>query len=161
MGTKGRVATWAIGLLMLAGYPVLQAGVMPIQGTWILDYKNSKNVPDSVKSIDLQIVLKGHELFTQRLFEGAPIGEPTVLILDGVSREREIAKGTMGAISGSWKANGKLIEQVVKTRAANLLEVVQTTNVTVTDDGELMTRVQTTLQAGERNERVMIYRRKH
>ncbi|MEO6326343.1 MAG: hypothetical protein ABIT01_05435 [Thermoanaerobaculia bacterium] len=161
MGTNRRVATWAVGLLSLFGFRLLHAGVMPIQGTWILDAKNSKNVPDSVKSIDLQIMLKGRELFTQRLFEGAPVGEPTVLVLDGVSREREIAKGTMGAIAGNWKANGKLIEQIVKTRAANLLEVVQTTNVTVTDDGEVMTRVQTTLQAGERNERVMIYRRKH
>ena len=161
MRTKGRVATWAIGLVSLFGFPALHAGVMPIQGTWVLDSRNSKNAPDSIKNIDLRIMLKGRELFTQRLFEGAPVGDPTVLVLDGVPREREIAKGTMGAMSGAWKANGKLIEQVIKTRAANLLEVVQTTNVTVTDDGEVMTRVQTTVQAGERNERVLIYRRKH
>ena len=161
MRTRRRVAIGVVGLLSVFGFPALHAGVMPIQGTWILDAKNSRNVPDSIKNIDLQVMLKGRELFTQRLFEGAPVGEPTVLVLDGVSREREIARGTMGAVSGAWKANGKLIEQVVKTRAANLLEVVQTTNVTVTDDGEVMTRVQTTVQAGDRNERVLIYRRKH
>ena len=105
---RGRVATWAVGLVCLLGLPALHAGVMPIQGTWVLDAKNSKNVPDSIKSIDLQIILKGREVFTQRLFEGAPVGDPTVLVLDGISREREIAKGTMGAVAGSWKAGGKI-----------------------------------------------------
>jgi hypothetical protein len=161
MRTKGRVGFWAVGLVNLLWFPALCAGVMPIQGTWVLDAKNSKNVPDSIKNIDLKIMLRGRELFTQRLFEGAPVGEPTVMVLDGVPREREIAKGTMGSISAAWRVNGKLLVQVVKTRAANLMEVVQTTNVTVTDDGEVMTRVQTTVQAGELNDRVLIYRRKH
>lgn len=138
----------------------LIAGLMPIQGDWKLDDRASKNVPDSLKGVDLKIWIKGNDLYTQRLFEGASVGEPMVVKLDGVPINREIAKGQAGTIAATWKANGRLLEQVVKTKAANLLDVTQTTLVTVSEDGKVMTRVQTTQQAGDTVERVLIYRRK-
>jgi hypothetical protein len=150
-----------LGLVCALPHPGgVAAGVMPIQGDWRLDERASKNVPDSLKGVDLKIWLKGKDLYTQRLFEGAIVGEPFVIPLDGVPIDREIAKGQKGKIQAQWKANGKLLEQIVKTTAANFLAVTQTTLITVSEDGKVMTRVQTTIQGSDTVERVLIYRRK-
>jgi hypothetical protein len=133
---------------------------MPIAGDWRLDERASKNVPDSLKGVDLKIWLKGKDLYTQKLFEGAPVGDPLVIPLDGVAVTRELSKGQSGTIQATWKANGKLIEQVVRTKQGGLLPVEQTTLVTVSEDGKVMTRVQTTKQAGDVVERLLIYRKK-
>jgi hypothetical protein len=133
---------------------------MPLQGVWKLDEKASKNIPDSLKMVDLKITLNGKTLSTQRQVDGANVGDPLVLALDGVPAEREIAKGQRGTLQGTWKAGGKLLEQVVKTKASNLLSVTQTTLITVSEDGKVMTRVQTTDTAGDRTDRVLIYRKR-
>lgn len=154
-----RVTFLAAALCVLWSFSAM-AYVMPIEGLWKLDEKASKNVPDSMKMVDLKIEMKGRQLSTQRLFDGAPIGEPLVLTPDGVPVAREIAKGQTGNISLEWKAGGRLLEQIVKMKAQNLIDVIQTTHTTVTDDGDVMTRLQTTRQGGEITERVLIYRRK-
>jgi hypothetical protein len=133
---------------------------MPIQGEWQIQERASKNLPDAMKGIDLRISIKGNELFTQRLFEGAPVGEPLAVTLDGNPVEKELAKGQRGTIQAQWKAGGKLLEQVVKMKQANLIPIVQTTLVSISEDGKVMTRVQTTQQAGDSSERILVYRRK-
>lgn len=158
---RGRLVSFAAGsALCFTIAASARAEVMAIQGTWRLDERASTNVSDQIKGIDLRIELKGNKLSTQRLFEDAPVGDPLVLTLDGVAVTREIAKGQQGTITAQWKAGGKILEQVVKTKAANLIEVTQKTVVTVTDDGQIMTRVQTQTGGGATSERVLIYRRK-
>jgi hypothetical protein len=152
-------ATAAFVLFALAS-AAAESAVMPIQGDWRLDERASRNVPDAMKGVDLKIWLKGKELYTQRLFEGAPVGEPLVVPLDGVPTERELSKGQRGTIEGRWKADGKLLEQVVKMKQQNLIPIVQTTLVSVSADGKTMTRIQTTQSAGDSTERILIYRRK-
>lgn len=139
---------------------VSMAQPLAINGTWKLDEKNSRNVSDQAKGIDLAIVLTGKTLSTQRLFEGAKVGEPLVVQLDGVPIEREIAKGVRGTIEARWRANGKLIEMIIKTRQSNLIDLTQTTAINVSEDGKVMTRTQTRKGGGETNESVLIYRRK-
>lgn len=135
------------------------AQIMPIQGTWELDVRHSQNVPDAAKGVDLRISLKGRDLETRRLVDGAPVGNPFVLTLDGVMRDREIVPGQRGEVSGEWKAGGKLIVQTIKMKTG-ILDTVQTTNITVSEDGEVMTRVQTTKTGAGSTDRVLIYRKK-
>jgi hypothetical protein len=157
-----RLGAFALGAVVcaVAHAAIAAGGGMPIQGDWRLDERASKNIPDALKGVDLKITLKGKDLATQRSFEGANVGEPFVVAIDGVEVEKEIGKGQKGKISAQWKANGKLLEQVVKTTAANFLPVTQTTLITVSDDGKVMTRVQTTVSGSDTTERVLIYRRK-
>src|SRR5947208_3253957 len=84
-----------------------QAVLMPIQGTWKLDEKASKNVPDQARNVDLKITLKGKMLATERLIDTTPVGEPIVIPVDGVPLEREIVKGQRGTVKAQWKAEGK------------------------------------------------------
>lgn len=152
------VAAGSIVFILLSSS--LHAEVMAIQGTWRLDEKASTNVSDQMKGIDLRFELKGNKLSVQRLFEDAPVGDPLVVTLDGVPVTREIAKGQPGTIAAQWKAGGRILSQTVTTKVANLIEVTQTTVTTVTDDGQIMTRVQTQKGGGTTTERVLIYRRK-
>jgi len=150
----------AVVLCAFAAAAVAAGPSMPIQGEWKLEERASRNVPDTMKGIDLKITIKGNELFTQRLFEGAPVGEPLAVSLDGQPVEKELAKGQRGTIQASFKAGGKMLEQVVKMKQANLIPIVQTTLVSISEDGKVMTRVQTTAQAGSSSERILVYRRK-
>jgi hypothetical protein len=151
--------TGAVLAAFLLALPA-EAGLMPIQGTWRLDDKASKNVPDQARNVDLKITIKGKMLATERLVDTTPVGEPIVIPVDGVPIEREIAKGQRGTIKATWKAEGKLLEQVIETKQGGLIPVIQTTLITVTDDGSVMTRVQTTRTGGDVTERVLIYRRR-
>lgn len=153
-------AATALALTVLAATAFAAGASMPIAGDWKLDDRASRNIPDAMKGIDLKITMKGNELITQRLFEGAPVGDPLAVVLDGQPVEKELAKGQRGTIQAQWKAGGKLLEQVVKMRQANLIPIVQTTLVSISEDGKVMTRVQTTDQAGNTSERVLVYRRK-
>jgi len=137
------------------------AALMPIEGVWKLDEKSSKNVPESQKMIDLKIeVPRGREFRFSRLYDGAMVGEVLVVSIDGKPVQREVAKGQTATISMEWKAGGRLLEQIVRLKQTNLMDTVQTTHFTVTDDGEVMTRFQTIRAAGDVTERVLIYRRK-
>ncbi len=147
------------GIAVLAFAFAASAEIMPIQGTWELDLRRSENVPDSAKGVDLRISLKGRDLMTQRLVDGAPVGNAFVVTLDGVPRTREIVPGSRGEVSAEWKANGKLIVQTIKMKTG-LLDTVQTTNITVSDSGDVMTRVQTTKMGAGTTDRVLIYRKK-
>jgi hypothetical protein len=150
----------AFALCVILATASAAAANMPIAGEWKLDERASRNIPDSMKGIDLRVWIKGNELFTQRLFEGAPVGEPLSVSLDGQAVEKDLVKGQRGSIQASWKAGGKLLEQIVKMKQANLIPIVQTTLVSISDDGKVMTRVQTTAQAGSSTERILVYRRK-
>jgi hypothetical protein len=144
---------------MLASGFRAAAEIMPIQGTWELDTRHSQNIPDAAKGVDLKISLKGRELTTQRLVDGAPIGSPFTITLDGIMREREIVPGQRGEVSAEWKASGKLLVQNIKMKAG-VLDAIQITNITVSEDGEVMTRVQTTRTGAGTQDRVLIYRKK-
>jgi hypothetical protein len=140
--------------------PAVVGQPLPIQGRWKLDEKASRNVSDQAKGIDLEIKLSGKTFSTQRIFDGAPVGDAVVLTLDGAAVEREIAKGQRGTMMGRWIAGGKGIEQTITMKQANFLTVTQTTVTTLSPDGKIMTRVQTTKGGGDTTERVYIYRKK-
>jgi hypothetical protein len=72
---------------------------------------------------------------------------------------REIVPGQRGEVSAEWKAKGKLIVQTIKMKSG-ILDTVQTTEITVSEDGAVMTRVQTTKAGAGTTDRVLIYRRK-
>ncbi len=150
----------AFALCVIFATASAAAATMPIAGEWRLDERASRNIPDSMKGIDLRVWIKGNDLYTQRLFEGSPVGEPLSVSLDGHEVEKDLVKGQRGSIQASWKAGGKLLEQIVKMKQANLIPIVQTTLVSISDDGKVMTRVQTTAQAGSSSERILVYRRK-
>jgi hypothetical protein len=156
-----RSSLLALGCVaLLATAPRAAAQAMPgIQGTWELDTKHSQNIPDAARGVDLKISLKGRELMTQRLVDGAPVGTPFTISLDGVPREREIVPGQRGQVGAEWKADGKLIVQTIKMKTG-VLDTVQVTNITVSEDGDVMTRVQTTKTGAGTTDRVLIYRKK-
>jgi hypothetical protein len=155
LGAGVALAVCAISLSAFAA-----GATMPIAGEWRLDERASKNIPDSLKGIDLKISMKGNDLITQRYFEGAPVGEPLAVTLGAGAVEKELVKGQRGTIQATWKANGKMLEQVVKMKQQNLVPVTQTTLVSISEDGKVMTRVQTTDQSGVGNDRILVYRRK-
>jgi hypothetical protein len=153
-------AAAALALTVLAATALGAGASMPIAGEWRLDERASRNIPDAMKGIDLKISMKGNELITQRFFEGAPVGDPLAVTVDAGPVEKELAKGQRGVIQAVWKAGGKMLEQVVKIRQANLVPITQTTLVSISSDGKVMTRVQTTDQPGVSGDRVLVYRRK-
>jgi hypothetical protein len=138
----------------------MASAVSPIEGTWTLDERASTNVPDAVKGVELKIILKGKELTTQRFFEGKALGEPVSLTIDAGPADKEIGKGQRGTVEIRWKDAGKTLEQVVKMKVGGVTPVVQTTLTTFSDDGQAMTRQQTTVQGGEKTERRLVYRKK-
>jgi|KBSSwiStaDraftv2_1062776.scaffolds.fasta_scaffold00008_34 hypothetical protein len=141
--------------------PVLSAADLPIHGMWKLDERASKNVPDSQKGIDIRITVKGNDVSIQKFYDGASVGEPFTMRCDGVPVTKEIVKGTTGQVKGLWKAAGKILEQTITTKAANLLTMTTTTLFTVSADGQVLTRYQTTAAAGDvTQERLLLYRRK-
>lgn len=152
----------ALALFVFSAPAARAAGPPQVQGTWTLDAKASGEVPASLRGIDLKVTLKGKTLSTQRVFEGRPVGEPTVVSLDGVPVNRELG-GEPGTIEARWIDGGAAIEQVVKTKLPGAVKVpvTQRTVITVSEDGRTMTRRQTTVQGGgEPAERVLVYRRR-
>lgn len=159
IGTRVIFITVGVVLLLL-GAPLAAGPGSGLDGTWILDSKASKDVPESMKMIDLKISLRGKVLSTTRLFDGAPVGEPFIVTLDGSLDERDIAKGQRARITAKWKSEGKSYELVIRTKASNLLDVIQTTLVQLSDDSQKMTRFMTTVTGGSTQERILVYRRK-
>ena len=147
--------------LVLAVFPAATARAgSPIEGTWTLDERASSNVPEAVKGVDLKITLKGRELTTVRVFEGKALGEPVSLTIDAGPEEKEIGKGQRGTVEVRWKDAGKTLEQTIRMKLGGVTPVVQTTLTTFSEDGQVMTRQQTTVQGGEKMERKLVYRRK-
>jgi hypothetical protein len=160
MVTRLGVLALAVCAISLSALAFAAGATMPIAGEWKLDDRASKNIPDAMKGIDLKISMKGNDLITQRYFEGAPVGDPLAVTLGAGAIEKELVKGQRGTIQATWKANGKMLEQVVKMKQQNLVPITQTTLVSISDDGKVMTRVQTTDQPGVGNDRILVYRRK-
>ena len=132
----------------------------PIEGTWTLDERASSNAPDSVKGVELKITVKGKELTTQRFFEGRSLGEPVSLKIDAGPEDKEIGKGQRGTVEIRSSDAGKTLEQTVRMKEGGVTPVVQTTLTTISDDGQVMTRQQTTTRGGEKTERRLVYRKK-
>ncbi len=151
-------AALGVGFLAIAGGVSAQ---MPIEGTWRLDLKESKDVPDQMKNVDLKITLKGKVLTTARVVDALQIGDPVVVTIGEPPSERKFSSTMKGTIEANWKDGGKALEQVIRsTLAGTVIPVVQKTLITVSSDGKRMTRTQTTLQAGVSSERVLVYTRR-
>lgn len=135
------------------------AAAADFNGLWVLDEKASRDVPQPQKGVALRVALKGKSISVQREFDGARLGEAMVLSLDGVPQDRELGDLGRGTVEAAWTAPGKAYRQVVKAKKA-IIPIVQTTLVTLSDDGRTMTRVQVTQQGADETERVLVYRRK-
>ncbi len=152
-------------LFAIGGFAVLATLAGPaaaqhkIDGIWRLDERSSRNVPDALKGVDLKIGVRGRQLSTQRLFDGAPVGDPFVVTLDGVPAPKDLGKGQKGTVTASWKEEGRIFQQVIKT-TQGMLDVVQTTITTVSDDGKVMYRNQVTKMGPEESVRELVYRKK-
>lgn len=147
------------GVVVLAGLAGPAAAQHKIDGVWRLDEKNSRNVPDALKGIDLKIVVRGRQLSTQHLFDGAPVGDPFVVTLDGVPAPVDLGKGRKATVTATWKEQGRIFQQVIKT-TQGMLDVVQTTMTTVSDDGQVMYRNQVQKAGPEETVRELVYRKK-
>jgi len=154
-----RFLVGSLALLLAAAGP-LAAEEPTLQGVWVLDAKASRNVPEAQKGVDLKIGVRGNQLSIARYAGEIQIGEPLVLTLDGKSRSQPIG-GQPATMSAKWLAEGKKFEQVVTMpQPKSVFVAVQTVVTEVSPTGGTMTRAYTTRLAKEREERLLVYRRK-
>ena len=147
-------------VLVLAAAGPLAAQETTLQGTWALDMKASKNVPESQKGVDLKIAIRGNQLTTARLAGETPIGTPMVLTLDGVKRPQNVG-GQPATVMAKWLTRGTKFEQVVSMQQAGSVFVATQTVVTeVSPAGGTMTRSYVIKLANEVEDRLLVYRRK-
>lgn len=147
-------------LLLLAAAGPLAADEATLQGVWVLDLKASRNVPEAQKGVDLKIGVKGDQMTIARFAGEVPIGEPLVLTLDGRDRSQPIG-GQPATMSSKWLVAGKKFEQVVTMpQPKSVFIAVQTVVTEISPSGGTMTRAYTTRLAKEREERLLVYRRK-
>ena len=67
--------------------------------------KASQNVPEAQKGVDLKISVDGKLLTTARFAGETAVGEPTVIILDGVSRPQDVG-GQKATVVAKWLKPG-------------------------------------------------------
>ena len=147
-------------VLVLAAAGSAAAQETPIEGTWTLDMKASKNVPEAQKGVDLKIAVSGTLLTTTRFVGGTAVGEPTVLILDGASRPQNVG-GQKANVTAKWLKPGTSFEHVVSMQQSG--SVFPTTQKIVTEvspTGTTMTRAYEIRQVKEAQDRLLVYRRK-
>lgn len=146
--------------LVLAAAGRLAAEEPTLEGTWVLDVKSSKNVPEAQKGVDLRIALRDPQVTITRLAGDRPIGEPMVLMLDGKSRPQDVA-GQRATVSASWLVKGRKFEHVVSMmQAGSVFATTQTIVTEVSETGGTLLRKYTIRQAKDTQERVLVYRRK-
>ena len=169
MAERGRICGLVLAVLLgLLVVPVAAQEAAeappeaPFDGLWGLQEKASRNVPESAKGVDLKIAIRGKQLIMQRLVEGRQVGDPFVLLLDGKARETELGAGQRAMIDGRWKKEPWVIEQNVRmlTSSGPGLPPVQRTVNSVSPDGQMLTRTQTTYHFGRSEDRVLVYRKK-
>jgi hypothetical protein len=159
MAVSLRLLVGSLVVLLAAAGP-LAAQEPTLEGVWALDVKASRNVPEAQKGVDLKIAVRGDQLTIARFVGDAPIGEPQVLTLDGVSRPQKIG-GQAATVSAKWLVPGKKFELVVTMpQPGSVFIVVQTVVSEVSPSGGTMTRAYTTRRAQDREERNLVYRRK-
>jgi len=154
-----RFLVGAMVLLSVSAGP-LAADEATLQGVWVLDLKASRNVPEAQKGVDLRIGVRGDQVSIARYAGEVQIGEPLVVTLDGKTRPQPVG-GQPATMSAKWLAPGTRFEQVVTMpQPKSVFIAVQTVVTEVSPTGGMMTRAYTTRLAKEREERLLVYRRK-
>jgi hypothetical protein len=154
--TRFRAGSLALGLLLaLVLAPPFLAADFPIEGSWGLDLKASRNVPESKKGVDLLIERKGNQVTTTRLVGGKPVGDPLVVATDGKERPIETG-GTKATVAAFYSRDGRALEQELKVGVEEQHAVI-----TLSADGKTMTRVESMSKAGVKtSERTLVYQRR-
>ena len=147
-------------ILVLAAAGSAAAQETTIVGTWTLDMKASQNVPEAQKGVDLKISVDGKLLTTTRFAGDKAVGEPTVVILDGVSRPQEVG-GQRANVTAKWLKPGTSFEHVVSMmQAGSVFATTQKIVTEVSPTGTTMTRSYEIRRVKEIQERLLVYRRK-
>lgn len=147
-------------LLALAAAGPAVAEETSLEGTWALDLKASNNVPESQKGVDLKISRSGKEMTIARVAAGQVVGEPLALTLDGVSRAQTL-NGQRATVSAKWLTPEKKFELVVSMQQpGSVFVLVQTVVTEVSPTGGTMSRTYQTRKGPEREDRLLVYRRK-
>lgn len=159
-GTASRFASvMAVTLLLAAS--AARAEQAKVEGLWKLDEKASRNVPASAKGIELKISIQGSNVIVERQIEGARVGEPLAVSLQGTPTTRDFGGGQTGTIEARWRKVGTEFEQIVKLKAAKgMLPTTQTTVTTATEDGSMLTQVKTRVSAGDSDVSTLVFRKK-
>jgi hypothetical protein len=156
------VPLWLVGslALVLAAAGPLAAEEMTLQGTWALDVKASKNVPEAQKGVDLRVGIRDKQMTITRIVGEKPLGEPMVLFLDGVSRPQEVG-GQRATVVVKWLEKEKKFEHVITMmQPGSVFATTQTIVTEVSPTGSTMTRKYVVRQARDTQERLLVYRRK-
>jgi hypothetical protein len=147
-------------VLMLAAVGPVAADEPTIEGTWVLDMKSSKNVPEAQKGVDLKVGIRDTQLTITKLAGENQIGEPMVLMLDGKARPQEVG-GQRATVSAKWLVKDKKFEHVISMmQQGSVFATTQTIVTEVSDTGGTLMRKYTIRQAKETQERALVYRRK-
>ena len=147
-------------VLVLAAAGSAAAEESTIVGTWTLDMKASQNVPEAQKGVDLQLSVDGKLLTTTRFAGGAPVGDPAVLILDGVSRPQDVG-GQKATVVAKWLKPGVSFEPVVSMmQSGSVFPTTQKIVTEVSPSGTTLTRRYEIRRAREAQDRLLVYRRK-
>lgn len=154
---------WLVGslaLLLVASGPLAAQEELSLQGTWALDAKASKNVPEAQKGVDLRIATREKQMTITRLVGDKPVGEPMVLFLDGVSRPQEVG-GQRATVVVKWLEPDRKFEYVVTMmQPGSVFATTQSIVTEVSPSGTTMTRKYVIRQARDTQERLLVYRRK-
>ena len=146
-------------LLAVAG-PAAAEDEATLQGTWVLDQKASKNVPEAQKGVDLKIAIRDTQVSVARFVGERAVGEPMVLILDGVSRPQTVGK-QRATVKVKWLVRDKSFEHVITMmQPGSVFATTQTIVTEVSPTGGTMLRKYVIRQARETQERQLVYRRK-
>jgi hypothetical protein len=156
------VSLWLAGSLvfLLAAAGPLAAEETTLQGTWALDVKASKSVPEAQKGVDLRIATRDKQMTITRLVGDKPLGEPMVLFLDGTSRPQEVG-GQRATVVVKWLVPDRKFEHVITMmQPGSVFATTQTIVTEVSPTGSTMTRKYVIRQARDTQERLLVYRRK-
>ena len=147
-------------ILVLAAAGSATAQETTIEGTWTLDMKASQNVPDAQKGVDVKIAIRGDHLSMARFAGGTAVGEPAVLILDGVNRPQDVG-GQRATVVAKWLKPGTAFEHVISMiQPGSVFATTQKIVSEVSSTGTTMTRRYEIRRARETQERLLVYRRK-
>ncbi len=131
-----------------------------VEGTWTLDMKASQNVPEAQKGVDLKISVDGKLLTTARFAGDKAVGEPAVIILDGVSRAQTVG-GQKATVVAKWLKAGVAFEHVVSMmQTGSVFPTTQKIVTEVSPTGTTLTRRYEIRRAQESQDRLLVYRRK-
>ena len=147
-------------VLLLAAAGPLAAEEATVEGTWVLDAKASRNVPEAQKGVDLRIGVRDDAVTISRHTGEITIGEPLVVKLDNVERAQGIA-GARSTMKAKWLEKGKKFELVVSMpEPGSVFIAVQSVVTEVSPSGGTLTRTYNTRRAKEKEYRLLVYRRK-